>query len=103
MTGRPPEGRLAVQVTAATLVRLVANIGHRMVYPFLPAIARGLGVSISSAGLLVTARSAVGLASPLFGPLSDRFGRRTMMASDPSGWASATISTLAREFGSAHG
>jgi len=28
----------------------------------------------------VTARSAVGLASPLFGPLSDRWGRRRMMA-----------------------
>lgn len=56
------------------------NVGHRMAYPFLPAIARGLGVSLASAGLLMTARSAVGLASPLFGPLSDRFGRRRMMA-----------------------
>jgi len=71
---------LAVQVTVATLSRLVMNVGHRMAYPFLPVIARGLGVSLSSAGLLMTARSAVGLASPLFGPLSDRFGRRRMMA-----------------------
>jgi len=63
-----------------TLIRWVVNVMYRMVYPFLPAIARGLGVSVSSAGLLVTARSAVGLASPLFGPLSDRWGRRRMMA-----------------------
>jgi len=68
------------QVAASTLARLVLNISHRMVYPFLPAIARGLGVSISSASTLVTVRSATGLASPLFGPLSDRMGRRRMMA-----------------------
>ncbi|MDH7487800.1 MAG: MFS transporter, partial [Anaerolineae bacterium] len=75
-----PRRRLAAQVMVATLVRWVINVGHRMAYPFLPAIARGLGVSLASAGLLMTARSAVGLASPLFGPLSDRFGRRRMMA-----------------------
>ena len=80
MADPSPQRRLAVQVAAATLIRWVVNVGHRMVYPFLPAIARGLGISISSAGLLMTARSAVGLASPLFGPLSDRFGRRRMMA-----------------------
>jgi DHA1 family inner membrane transport protein len=71
---------LSGQVALATLARLVLNIAHRMVYPFLPAIARGLGVSMSSASTLVTVRSATGLASPLFGPLSDRLGRRRMMA-----------------------
>ena len=72
--------QLARQVLPLTVIRWIVNVTYRMVYPFLPAIARGLGVSVSSAGLLVTARSAVGLTSPLFGPLSDRWGRRRMMA-----------------------
>lgn len=44
--------------------RLVVNIAQRFVYPFLPAIARGLGISIEAAGLLVSARWASGLATP---------------------------------------
>ena len=76
----PPDGRLARQILAATVIRTILNVSHRMAYPFLPVIARGLGVSITSAGLLMTARSTAGLASPFFGPLSDRLGRRRMMA-----------------------
>ena len=44
--------------------RLVFNTAHRFVYPFLPVIARGLGVSQASAGILVSARWAAGLATP---------------------------------------
>jgi predicted MFS family arabinose efflux permease len=44
--------------------RLVLNTGYRFVYPFLPVIARGLGVPLTEAGLLVSARWLTGLATP---------------------------------------
>ena len=37
--------------------RLVLNTAHRFAYPFLPAISRGLGISLSQGGLLMSARS----------------------------------------------
>jgi predicted MFS family arabinose efflux permease len=47
-----------------------------MVYPFLPVIARSLEVAPAAIILGVTARSAVGLATPLLGALADRIGRK---------------------------
>ena len=47
-----------------TSERLVMNTAFRFVYPFLPAIARGLGVPLEAAGLLVSARWVAGLATP---------------------------------------
>jgi predicted MFS family arabinose efflux permease len=44
--------------------RLVMNTAFRFVYPFLPAIARGLGVPLEAAGYLVSARWVAGLATP---------------------------------------
>jgi predicted MFS family arabinose efflux permease len=44
--------------------RLVLNTGHRFVYPFLPAIARGLGISLERAGFLVSIRWLVGMVTP---------------------------------------
>jgi predicted MFS family arabinose efflux permease len=44
--------------------RLVMNTAFRFVYPFLPAIARGLGVPLDQAGYLVSARHFAGLATP---------------------------------------
>jgi len=44
--------------------RLVMNTAFRFVYPFLPAIARGLGIPLEAAGLLVSARWVAGLATP---------------------------------------
>jgi predicted MFS family arabinose efflux permease len=60
--------------------RLIVNMQFRMIYPFLPAICRGLGVSLEAGSLLVTARSLVGLTSPWYGRLSDRYGRKALMA-----------------------
>lgn len=51
-----------------------------MVYPFLPDFALGLGVSTVALSRLVSLRGFVSLLSPLFGPLSERYGRRVMMA-----------------------
>lgn len=54
--------------------RLMLNLAVRVTYPFLPAIARGLGVSFQQAGLLVAARHCVGLTGALWGILSERKG-----------------------------
>lgn len=61
------------------LTRTTLNSSYRVVYPFLPAIGRGLGVSLTAVSFLLTVRAFAGLSSPLFGPLSDRRGRRAMM------------------------
>jgi predicted MFS family arabinose efflux permease len=46
------------------LARLVINTAHRLVYPFLPVIARGLGISLNQAGTMVSVRWAASLATP---------------------------------------
>jgi len=74
-----PGLRLRYQIALFTLARLVLNTGHRMIYPFLPTFARGLGVSLETVALGVTARAGLGLVSPLLGALADRHGRRRSM------------------------
>jgi predicted MFS family arabinose efflux permease len=59
-----------------TSTRLVISTGYRFVYPFLPAIARGLGVSLQQAGLLVSARSLAATATPLVTATVGRGERR---------------------------
>jgi predicted MFS family arabinose efflux permease len=44
--------------------RFVMNTAYRFVYPFLPVIARGLGVPLEQAALLVSVRHIAGLATP---------------------------------------
>lgn len=61
------------------LARLVLNIAHRMVYPFLPEFSRGLGVTPASLTLILSVRGALGLTAPLFGILPDRLGRKRAM------------------------
>ena len=47
--------------------RLLINAQFRIVYPFLPAISRGLGLPLETAALLVSVRSLAGIASPFYG------------------------------------
>jgi len=54
--------------------RVTLNLAVRVTYPFLPAIARGLGISFEQAGLLVAARHLVGLTGALWGLLAERKG-----------------------------
>lgn len=61
------------------LSRLALNMQMRVIYPFLPAISRGLGVPLGTTSLLLTARAIANLSSPLYGALSDRYGRRALM------------------------
>lgn len=71
--------------------RIALNLQIRVVYPFLPAIGRGLGVPLETASLLLTVRSLVSLASPLYGALADRYGRRGLML---AGLAALVIGAL---------
>ncbi len=75
-TERADAPRNLIMMLAA---RTVLNMPMRIVYPFLPAIARGLGVPLETAGLLFTVRGLVSAAGPLYGFLADRYGRRRMM------------------------
>lgn len=79
--GDVAEDRSISRVTLAVMMlgRLVINMQFRIVYPFLPAICRGLGVSLQTGSLLITARSLVGISSPIYGVLADCYGRRSMM------------------------
>jgi predicted MFS family arabinose efflux permease len=70
---------LSVQLVVITFARLLLNTGLRMVYPFAPALARGLGVELTAVYQLITIRNFSGFFSPVFGPLSERYGRRAVM------------------------
>lgn len=77
---RPPSTRRLVwQIGAATVSRLLFNTGRRFPYPFAPALSRGLGVPLTAITSLIAINLATGILSPVFGPLSDRWGYRTMM------------------------
>ncbi len=71
--------RLRSQLIAFSAVRTVLNTGYRMVYPFLPVLARGLGVDLETMALAITARSALGMAAPFLGGTADAHGRKTAM------------------------
>ena len=67
------------QLAVLFFARIALNTAYRIVYPFLPAIARGLDISVASASRLVSLRLLPGLAAPWLGSLGDRQGRRRMI------------------------
>lgn len=71
--------RFRWQLIAITIGRLFLNTGLRMVYPFAPAFARGLDVPITAVYRVIALRNIAGFFSPLFSPLSERFGRKAVM------------------------
>jgi predicted MFS family arabinose efflux permease len=71
--------RKGVQLLLLFLVRTVINTAFRIIYPFLPSMARGLGISLTAASRLVTLRMVAGMGAPFLGPLADRHGRRRIM------------------------
>ncbi|NTW00008.1 MAG: MFS transporter [Oscillochloris sp.] len=76
---RRPAALTAIQLLILLFGRLAFNTGFRIVYPLLPILAGGLGVSLGQASLLVTVQVAATLISPLGGVLSDARGERFTM------------------------
>ena len=61
-------------------LKLVLNTAIRLVYPFLPSIARGLDISTAQAGVLVSTRWVAGMASPVaIGVAGHRATSRALM------------------------
>jgi predicted MFS family arabinose efflux permease len=73
-TPLPPEVRRGLP--SLVVGRLVGNVGMRFTYPFLPAIARGLGVSPEAAGAAMSVRELSGLIGPAAGRYVDGGRRR---------------------------
>jgi len=76
---RPSPVRLRYQVLIFSVIRTIINTAFRMIYPFLPMISRGLGISLESITLAITLRSGIGLLSPVFGSFADVWGRKTAL------------------------
>lgn len=68
--------RLRHQLVFFAGARTVINTAYRMVYPFLPVLARSLGVDLKAMSAALSLRSASGALGPLLAPISDRRGRR---------------------------
>ena len=68
--------RMRFQVLLLAFVRTAIHSGTRMIYPFLSAFARGLGVDLAAISLAITVRSGVGLFTPFFTSLADRWNHK---------------------------
>ncbi|MEQ9033254.1 MAG: MFS transporter [Aggregatilineales bacterium] len=66
-------------ILSLTFSRLIINITRRFPYAFLPTIARQFGVPLSAAQNVMAVQAGVGAASPLFGSLSERYGRKRVI------------------------
>ena len=70
---------MAVQIATITLFRLVLNTARRFIYPFAPALGRGLDVPLTAVTTMIAFNQTTGLLGLAAGPLADRWGYRHMM------------------------
>ncbi len=76
ITMKTTEIHVRTLLTVFTMTRMVVSTAFRMVYPFLPALSRGLGVPIETIAVAVSARSALGFFGPVLGAVADIRGRK---------------------------
>jgi len=75
------KARLVKQLIAVTFLKLLLNTGRRFIYPFAPALSRGLDVPLSAITSIIATSQFTSLLGLFSGPLADRFGYRVMMRS----------------------
>ncbi|MCU0496828.1 MAG: MFS transporter [Anaerolineae bacterium] len=86
-------------VITLLIARLIINLGRRFTYPFNNAISRELAVPLSSVQTVVGLQVGIGLLSPAFGGLAERYGRkRVMLAALALMGVAALIGTVISEF-----
>ncbi|HCU58152.1 MAG TPA: hypothetical protein DF984_08040 [Anaerolineaceae bacterium] len=62
-----------------TLTRTVVNTSYRMVYPFLPIFAQGLGVEPATLAMALSIRSFLGIFGPFLATIADTYDRKVGM------------------------
>lgn len=70
---------LTIQITVASLCRVLLNTARRFPYPFAPALSRGLDVPLTAVTSLIAVNQVTGLLGLVLGPLADRWGFRVML------------------------
>ncbi len=68
-------------VATSTITRIVINTSRRFVYPFAPAISRGLGIPMSHVTSVIAVNQATSIFALFASHLADRKGYRIMMLS----------------------
>lgn len=66
-------------IISLAISRLFMNFSRRFYYPFIPEIARNLNVPVSGIQQAAAVQAGVGIFSPLFGGLAERYGRKRVM------------------------
>lgn len=66
-------------VALTTFTKLVINVIRRMVYPFAPAFARGLGVDLPAITSLIAVNQATALLGPVGASFADRYGHKLLI------------------------
>jgi len=70
---------LISSIAAIIFGRLVINITKRFPYPFVSAIATNFSVPAASIQNVIALNNGTGLLSPIFGTISERYGRKPVM------------------------
>ena len=81
-----PAGLLVI-----TVGKWLSNVAFRLVFPFLPRIAAGLGVSLSAMGTALAVREVAGLTNPALGRAADRRGHGRAMVTGLVGLSLALL------------
>ena len=94
MTTPPLHGRARAPFALLVAMAACGTLGMHVIIPALPATARALGMSISTAELTITLYL-IGLAAGqlLYGPVSDRFGRRPVLLAGITLFTVASLAT----------
>jgi len=71
--------KINLHIILFTIARTIVNTSYRMVYPFLPVFAQGLGVDPASLGMAFSARSFIGIFGPFLATIADTHDRKTGM------------------------
>lgn len=89
--GRATRAGMPTGLAVITLGKWLSNVAFRLVFPFLPRIAAGLGVSLSAMGTALAVRELAGLTNPALGRAADRRGHGRAMVTGLVGLSLALL------------
>ena len=72
-------GKINFNIALFTLTRTAVNTSYRMVYPFLPIFAQGLGVEPATLAMALSIRSFLGIFGPFLATIADTYDRKVGM------------------------